>query len=377
VYVKIIVIALFVVMLGAVIVPTFAQQFKEPDYTIRGAEVLGFEIDTGTATLTISLEPRARGELIITLPRNLIDARDGFDDIDFDITTGGLLLSSYDETVTSFDRTVTIPIKRSVDQITITGTHVFSFASTQTPRDTQPQTTEKRIADELTKDIPEGQAKLLIYSDTNWSGAYQSTTFDFTEISGQRDKSIIFGCESTFGRQGVFGAKIQKLSPDGYLTIVVIQNHQVIAQGSTQEQLGEILINGNCASAPGGIPGGGCLIATATYGSELATQVQLLRELRDNSLLQTESGSAFMGMFNDVYYSFSPHIADLERENPVFKEMVKIVITPMISSLSILNYVDMNSEESVLGYGISLILLNVGMYVGIPAIVIVGIRNRF
>ena len=55
--------------------------------------------------------------------------------------------------------------------------------------------------------------------------------------------------------------------------------------------------------------------------------------------------------------------------------MVKIGITPMISSLSILNYVDIDSESSVLGYGISLILLNVGMYVGIPAIVVIGIRR--
>jgi len=123
--------------------------------------------------------------------------------------------------------------------------------------------------------------------------------------------------------------------------------------------------------------GGGCLIATATYGSELAPEVQKLRELRDNSLLQTESGTNFMGIFNDVYYSFSPYIADYERENPVFKEVVKIVITPMISSLSILNFVDMNSEELVLGYGISLILLNVGMYVGIPASIIFGIRKGF
>ena len=122
---------------------------------------------------------------------------------------------------------------------------------------------------------------------------------------------------------------------------------------------------------------GGCLIATATYGSELAPQVQQLRELRDNSLLQTESGIQFMGMFNDVYYSFSPIIADYERENPVFREMVKIAITPMISSLSLLNYVDMDSEVEVLGYGISLILLNIGMYLGIPAIVIVGIKKRF
>jgi len=122
---------------------------------------------------------------------------------------------------------------------------------------------------------------------------------------------------------------------------------------------------------------GGCLIATATYGSELAPQVQQLRELRDNQLLQTESGTSFINSFNDFYYSFSPYIADYERENLVFKEMVKIAITPMITSLSILNYVDMDSEAEVLGYGISLIILNVGMYFVAPAIVIMGIRKRF
>jgi hypothetical protein len=121
---------------------------------------------------------------------------------------------------------------------------------------------------------------------------------------------------------------------------------------------------------------GGCLIATATYGSELAPQVQQLRELRDNKLLQTESGSAFLTGFNEIYYSFSPIIADYERENPHFKEGVKLAITPMISSLSILNHVNMDSEAEVLGYGISLILLNVGMYVGVPIAVVVGIRKQ-
>ncbi|MGD8431975.1 MAG: hypothetical protein PVG23_05320, partial [Nitrosopumilaceae archaeon] len=121
---------------------------------------------------------------------------------------------------------------------------------------------------------------------------------------------------------------------------------------------------------------GGCLIATASYGSELAPQVQILREIRDNSLLQTESGSAFMESFNNFYYSFSPVIADYERENPLFKESVKLTITPMIASLSILNYLNMNSEAEVLGYGISLILLNVGMYVGVPVAVVVGIRKQ-
>ena len=120
---------------------------------------------------------------------------------------------------------------------------------------------------------------------------------------------------------------------------------------------------------------GGCLIATATYGSEMATEVQQLRELRDNQLLQTASGTQFMTMFNDVYYSFSPIIADYERENPLFKEVVKIAITPMLSSLSLMD--NANSESEVLSIGISVIMLNIGMYLGVPAVVIVGIRKQF
>ena len=120
---------------------------------------------------------------------------------------------------------------------------------------------------------------------------------------------------------------------------------------------------------------GGCLIATATYGSELSIPVQQLRELRDDKLLQTKMGADFMNSFNAVYYSFSPVIADYERQNPAFKEAVKLSITPMIVSLSVLNGVDLDSEEKVLGYGISLIFLNVGMYGMIPVGIILGIKK--
>ncbi len=121
--------------------------------------------------------------------------------------------------------------------------------------------------------------------------------------------------------------------------------------------------------------GGGCLIATATYGSETATEIQQLRELRDNQLLQTESGTAFMNTFNDIYYSFSPIIADYERENPLFKEAVKITITPMISTLSLMENAE--SESEVLSIGLSVITLNLGMYFGAPATVIIAIRKIF
>jgi peptidyl-prolyl cis-trans isomerase B (cyclophilin B) len=121
--------------------------------------------------------------------------------------------------------------------------------------------------------------------------------------------------------------------------------------------------------------GGGCLIATATFGSELAPQVQQLRELRDNTILSTKSGVAFMTGFNQFYYTFSPTIADFERENPIFKETVKLAITPMLSSLSILNYANIDSEQEILGYGISIILLNIGMYFVAPAMVIHRFRK--
>ena len=122
--------------------------------------------------------------------------------------------------------------------------------------------------------------------------------------------------------------------------------------------------------------GGGCLIATATFGSELSPQVQQLRELRDSKILQSNVGNAFMTSFNQIYYSFSPTIADFERESPAFKEFVKITITPLLTSLSILNNFELNSDEEILGIGIGIISLNLAMYVGIPALLILKIRSR-
>ena len=122
---------------------------------------------------------------------------------------------------------------------------------------------------------------------------------------------------------------------------------------------------------------GGCLIATATYGSELAPQVQLLREIRDNTVLQTQSGTSFMTAFNQFYYSFSPTIADYERENTIFKETVKLTLTPLLASLTLLQYADIDSEYDMLGYGIGIILLNIGMYFVAPAVLITKIRSFY
>jgi hypothetical protein len=113
--------------------------------------------------------------------------------------------------------------------------------------------------------------------------------------------------------------------------------------------------------------GGGCLIATATYGTEMSPQVQSLREIRDNQLMNSDSGVAFMTGFNSIYYSFSPYVADLERENSLFRELVKIGITPLLSSLSVMEYAE--TDEEILGLGMSVIIMNIGMYFVFPFLV--------
>jgi len=211
----------------------------------------------------------------------------------------------------------------------------------------------------------------VFVGDCNYGNLYQFKLnsdrdgFNFTDPNlqdnvvnnGESLDEIIFGTG--------FGCITDiQTGPDGFLYIVSM------TEGQIYRIMPKTAVAASSTETKSISEGGGCLIATATYGSELAPQVQQLREIRDNTLLQTTSGSTFMTGFNQIYYSFSPAIADLERQNPVFKEAVKLAITPLIASLSILNYVEIDSEAEVLGYGISLILLNVGMYFVLPAIVI-------
>ncbi|MCV0366537.1 MAG: Ig domain-containing protein [Nitrosopumilus sp.] len=181
-----------------------------------------------------------------------------------------------------------------------------------------------------------------------------------------------------YNREDTYKKWFDKTYPD--ITIydaVGIQEPEIEEPKVEESEFGECgegteLIDGMCIIIDNS-EGGGCLIATATYGTELAPQVQLLREIRDNQLMNTHSGASFMAGFNQFYYSFSPIVADMERENPVFREAVKIGITPLLSSLVILSHAE--SESEVLGYGIGVILMNIGMYFVAPAIVILKYRK--
>lgn len=109
---------------------------------------------------------------------------------------------------------------------------------------------------------------------------------------------------------------------------------------------------------------GGCLVATATFGTEMSLQVQFLREIRDDTLMSSIPGSSFMTNFNKIYYSVSPVIADVQRTNPVINDMFGVLLYPGLNLLHLMQYAD--SDHTILGLGMLVIILNILFYVGIP-----------
>jgi len=213
------------------------------------------------------------------------------------------------------------------------------------------------------------------YSDSFTAGGMISAEGDYTVKAKWGAQSN----QTVFKYGGSSGAPVvEEEVPEPTQTVVdeepEVDEEPVMESSQPVCGPGTVLKNNVCVAEQQ--KGGGCLIATAAFGSEMAPQVQFLREIRDGTVLQTQSGSTFMTGFKQFYYSFSPAIADYERENAAFKETVKIAITPMLTSLAILNYVDIDSEEEMLGYGIGIILLNIGMYFVAPAVIIFKIRNR-
>lgn len=241
---------------------------------------------------------------------------------------------------------------------------VFAQTNSQT-LPTEKETLDIKLAyDEI---IPGDQTRLLIEFINPQTKKIQEH-IDY-KITVSKDGEAIFGpTPLTHTSEGVVkGLKVE--FPEDGVYLVEFEIEGILFQPIPMEKASFDVAVGESVVQPTPIPknnDGGCLIATAAFDSELSPQVQQLRELRDNTVLNTKSGMAFMTTFNQFYYSFSPTVADFEREQPIFKEFIKITLTPMLASLSMLNHVNIDSEQEMLGYGISMILLNIGMYVGIP-----------
>ncbi len=120
--------------------------------------------------------------------------------------------------------------------------------------------------------------------------------------------------------------------------------------------------------------GGRCIIATATYGSELSPEVQFLRGFRDNYVLNTFAGMNFMTVFNAWYYSFSPGIASTIVANNALRGIMKILLYPLIGILhlaaSTYSLFGLNREFAVITSGLIASSLIGFIYIGPFALII-------
>jgi len=122
--------------------------------------------------------------------------------------------------------------------------------------------------------------------------------------------------------------------------------------------------------------GSRCIIATATYGSELAPQVQFLRDFRDGLVMKTFAGSSFMVVFNAWYYSWSPPVADSIAFDPTARVVMRVILQPLLDILQLstatFSLFSFNGEVAIVMVGlVASALIGIVYLVPIIAVVLV------
>jgi hypothetical protein len=186
---------------------------------------------------------------------------------------------------------------------------------------------------------------------------------------GRRNLNMTAGSEAPFSV--VVTDKLQTYKATQYSLVVDSDRYMsdvVVLQAS-----------GPGVSPPSNQTQSGCLIATAAFGSELAPQVQQLRLFRDGIALETFAGSSFMSVFNAWYYSFSPAVADYEREQPWLQGAVRVLIYPLLGilgvSASVHDSLAFSSELGIVAAGVTASSL-VGLLYFAPLGAALGLASR-
>jgi hypothetical protein len=97
-----------------------------------------------------------------------------------------------------------------------------------------------------------------------------------------------------------------------------------IRDGAGATSTATVAVTVAAAPSGGGGGGGGCFIATAAYGTAMASEVRYLRAFRDQYLLVSDVGRRFV----ELYYRVSPPIADFLREHSALRSALRLWLWP-------------------------------------------------
>ncbi len=105
-----------------VVDPTSGSSYPV-NYSITSATIKDMSLDISQTSLVITMNTTGDGNLTITLPRTLIDAKAGSNDDQFFVLVDGAD-TAFQESKTSTDRTLSIPFTDGSEKVEILGTQV-------------------------------------------------------------------------------------------------------------------------------------------------------------------------------------------------------------------------------------------------------------
>jgi hypothetical protein len=163
----------------------------------------------------------------------------------------------------------------------------------------------------------------------------------FSDRSGAYVDPLVLRMDSIQGQYSVYASASKSGYSNGqnqtqFTVLTQTTSTSTSATSSTTSSLtSHTATSSSSSSSATTNPMGKCLIATATYGSELAPEVTLLRDFRDSEVLRTSAGESFMLVFNAFYYSFSPGVASFIASHNNIKTGMKILLYPLIGILHV------------------------------------------
>jgi len=227
---------------------------------------------------------------------------------------------------TAFDRLATIvPIKTTYGNFTTTLTDTVSVLATSTTSTWTKTTTATSIttttststsvttttSTTMTTTTPTSTTTLT-FSSTTTTTTTSSTTYTSTSYSPTITTPITVGTVSTC------------LTTTTTTTTSTMALTSQVTVATTRSTTVTVTTTPTARA---------CVIASVAYGSELAPEVQFLREFRDQAVMSTFAGSQFVKIFNAFYYSFSPSISRAIAGSPVLQASVRTLIYPLVASL--------------------------------------------